>query len=238
MRHLLCTLLVACIYLSVSAQDILYKTDNSKIECKVVEIRPNSIKYSLTGGGEPLIEVDKSELLLVEYGNGDYEVFVKKEPAPQANPIKPPPYQSPVNPQLNLKRNIISFGFLDVLLWRIQMTYEHISRDGKVGYKVPISLGLFQDEPSFFTGFDLNLYPDGQRRVSYFLGPKIRGGYIHDEIFRRQTFFALFLNNGVVMSNGKSVTISVSVALGAAHSITDDYTIPMATMAFQLGFRL
>jgi hypothetical protein len=60
----------------VSAQDVLYKTDNSKQEVKVSEVNETTIKYKLYNNLDgPFYVINKNDVAMVVYQNGQHEVF-------------------------------------------------------------------------------------------------------------------------------------------------------------------
>jgi hypothetical protein len=76
-------LLVSVIFCAnlVLAQDQLFKTDNTKLLVKIIEIRPESIKYkqfdNLNG---PSYVLSKNEVSLIIYENGNHEVIISNVP--------------------------------------------------------------------------------------------------------------------------------------------------------------
>ena len=61
---------------NLSSQDQLFKKDNTKLEVKILEINPTEIKYKLFNYEDgPIITVLKSEVALIIYKNGMYEVI-------------------------------------------------------------------------------------------------------------------------------------------------------------------
>lgn len=59
-----------------SAQDQLFKRDNSKTEVKVLEVTPGEVKYKLFSYQDgPTITVMKSEVALIIYQDGRHETF-------------------------------------------------------------------------------------------------------------------------------------------------------------------
>lgn len=80
MRIYLVKLLVFTFFVSICnqtfAQDVLYKTDNTKVEAKIIEITPTTIKYNLFNYQEgPLITIDKKDVALIVFQNGTHEVI-------------------------------------------------------------------------------------------------------------------------------------------------------------------
>jgi hypothetical protein len=58
------------------SQDILVKRDSSKIEAKVLEIRPNEIKYKYFNYQDgPVLVIDRNEIAYIIYPNGQSERF-------------------------------------------------------------------------------------------------------------------------------------------------------------------
>lgn len=227
MRLCLCLFLVLVHYLSASSQDIIYKKDKTKIDCKVIEVGALVITYSLTGGGEPFLVLSKNEILVLQYANGEHEIFTARS------------YQRESKPdELEIVYNTLSFNLLDILFLRMQVSHEHINKEGNVGFRVPLTIGLYEDEFTYFSGFDLNFYPYGQDKVSYFLGPKFRIGHVNDYIFSSQDFVAIMFNNGFRVTITPSFIFSAYISLGAVHSYNYDNTIPMASLSLLLGFKV
>jgi hypothetical protein len=65
----------------VNAQDVLFKTDNTRMEVKVCEITETSIKYKLYNNPDgPYYIINKKDAAMVIYQNGTHEVFkISKE---------------------------------------------------------------------------------------------------------------------------------------------------------------
>ncbi len=60
----------------VFGQDILVKKDSSKIEAKLLEIRPTEIKYKYFNYQEgPTLIINKNEVAYIVYANGQTEIF-------------------------------------------------------------------------------------------------------------------------------------------------------------------
>jgi len=83
MRFILSTFLLLAISLGAAAQDIIYTKDGKKEEVKVLEIRPNEIRYKKTSNPDgPDYVVLKSDVLLITYENGTHESFASHTPPP------------------------------------------------------------------------------------------------------------------------------------------------------------
>src|ERR1700741_2511105 len=82
MRYILLLICWLCCT-GLSAQDQIFKKDNTKIEAKILEISQNDVKYKLFSHQDgPTIIVNKNDIALIIYQNGVHEVFNAK-PEPQ-----------------------------------------------------------------------------------------------------------------------------------------------------------
>lgn len=121
MKYLL--ILFACISFSAFSQDVILKKDGSKIEAKVLEITPTSIKYrSWNQQDGPLRSIEIKDVKEVIYNDGTWESFenkeVKEEPkeeeAPKTDTHRP---RTPPHPKLNTEGDPITKNgfFLEAL---------------------------------------------------------------------------------------------------------------------------
>ena len=70
----------------LNAQDIIYKTDGSEIQSKVIEISEDLIKYKkISNLDGPLYSIAKNEVFMIVYENGEREVFKSKVENHEAN---------------------------------------------------------------------------------------------------------------------------------------------------------
>lgn len=80
MHRLLVILVFLLSLLNIKAQDQLFKTDNSKLLVKVLEVGTETIKYkdfsNLTG---PIYTILKKDVVLIIFENGTHELIQKKE---------------------------------------------------------------------------------------------------------------------------------------------------------------
>jgi len=74
-KHLVILTLLG-LALTTKAQDQLFKKDNSKLLVKITEVSPDEIKYKLFNNlNGPIYVVNKSEVSLLIYENGQHEVI-------------------------------------------------------------------------------------------------------------------------------------------------------------------
>ena len=74
MRKLI--ILLSFVSLNVSAQDVIVKKDGSTILSKVLEVNKGDIRYKKHSNQKgPTYTLDKSEILSINYENGDKDTF-------------------------------------------------------------------------------------------------------------------------------------------------------------------
>lgn len=83
-------LLVAAFFgaLGASAQDLIVKTDSTRIEARVLEIAPESIRYKRFSNPEgPTYVLPTLEVCYIRYANGEMEFYTRPDAAP--TPVRP-----------------------------------------------------------------------------------------------------------------------------------------------------
>jgi hypothetical protein len=136
------------------AQDILYKKDNTKIEAKILEITPTTIKYNLFNYQEgPLITIDKKEVAMIIYQNGTREIIKSDEPINNGNVII---YREENKNNLKIKdslrvaewneitqrNNIVSLNILSLFDSNFSVDYTREIKKANMQIYVPISVGF------------------------------------------------------------------------------------------------
>lgn len=131
MKKLLTLLLFVCTAAIAGAQDKIFMTSGKIIECKVVEVGTEEIKYKISPEADAaLFAVKKIDVLKIEFANGTVETF--------ADELEDPDLYA------NNNKNAWKFNFLSPLYGNTQFGYEHsfkpgFSLDGTFGI---IGLGL------------------------------------------------------------------------------------------------
>lgn len=222
---ILCFILIS--FVSIS-QDIVYKKDGTKIECKVTEIHSEYISYTTEKeGNTKVFTLQKSDILMVGYQNGSYEVFSLKENTDRL-----------FNSKTDFKQNVLSFHFMDILYNDFTISYERIKKDGMLGISVPLGIGFNHSEEGYgdyanviYSGIGLNFYPVGQGVFSFFFGPNLKIGkaqtyeynFTEDMLILDQNFLItkLHISPGVVYNPVESFSISAVGSVGIKYYNTD-----------------
>lgn len=94
-------LLVAALFgvLSAAAQDLIVKTDATKIEARVIEITPDEVRYKRFSNPDgPTYVLPVSHIHYIQYANGEKEYYTKTVPATPLTPATPVTPASPATP--------------------------------------------------------------------------------------------------------------------------------------------
>ncbi|MEZ5195476.1 MAG: hypothetical protein R2764_03485 [Bacteroidales bacterium] len=168
LRNILFLLAFTSLFFDVQAQDTIVFKSGERTLGIVKEISDLEILYKdFNFPDGPDYKVRKSSLSRVALKNGQVKQFSKEKPLT-------------VYP-----RNIIAYHIFDMVYPEFTISYEHILNSGKLGLKVPFSLGYNYSDGNngprnynsiWYTGVGLNVYLMGQRMASYFIGPEIHVG--------------------------------------------------------------
>ena len=83
MKRLLIVLVTLCSVVSAFAQDLITKKDGTDIKAKITEVNTDNVKYKRSDNlNGPTYTINKSEILMIIYGNGMREIFNTEEEAP------------------------------------------------------------------------------------------------------------------------------------------------------------
>lgn len=174
----------------VSAQDVLYKTDNTKQEVKVTEISSTIIKYkafdNLNG---PVYTLSKTEIALIVYQNGLFEAF-QKEPVNAVDPIVSKKLKR--FSQVTENKNVVFLNTIEFLNSGVGVSYLHEFGDGKFDVHVPLATsfgspgmdnaltsfgglgGCKINKTNYDIGLGLYFNTSGKRSITHFIGPLVR----------------------------------------------------------------
>ena len=81
-RTILLLFAALCGVLTAAAQDLIVKTDATKIEAKVIEITPDAVRYKRFSNPDgPTYVLPVAEIHYIQYANGEKEYYTKSIPA-------------------------------------------------------------------------------------------------------------------------------------------------------------
>ena len=222
-------------FFSFSQDEIILNT-GEKIKVVVTEVDKKQVKYKKHSNPEgPVFVVNKRDVSKIVYKNGEEDVF------------------SGGGSLYNFKQNIFAYNIFDVVYNQFAFSYEHISKNGKMSFLIPLSIGYsdrygpkeFQDYG--FTGFGINLFPTGQHRVTYYLGPELQIGIGEDYVYADDPYYGydnynktsrfvygrFIINNGLVYSPVVNFRLNASFGLGIRYyDLPDSYDSGLQSTAY------
>ena len=243
-----------------SAQDIIYKTDGSKEEAKITLVGDREIQYKKFSNIDgPVYSLSKSEILMITYENGEYEMYSNQNNTAKSNKQEL---------SENYKQNLLGYHLFDVIYGDFTFSYERILASGNVSIKVPIGFGYaYNSDYSnngnewvknlIYTGIGVNFYPTGQGKWRYFLGPNMRigygkqsywtdmydeyGNYISNEELSEGIYTKFYVDNGVMFTPIKNFSISTIVGVGIRYFPEADHynnaVMPTGNFSININYR-
>lgn len=236
--------LLAFLVPSVFSQDTIYLTNKEKIISLVTEISDTEIRFKeFTNPNGPDFIVKKTAIDHIAYKNGEQINFIKEKRI------------------ILYGRNIFSYHLFDIVYQDFAISYEHILKNGMVGFKVPLSVGFNNNEGSngpfqyknlVYTGLGVNVYVIGQRMASYFMGPELLFGigeeedYHYDGYYQEysesQFFYGkLLINNGLSFSPIPNMRLTTVLGIGVRYYDSSDSeesgVKSSAYFTFTMGYR-
>lgn len=219
------------------SQDEILLNSGETVKAIVTEVSDKEVKYKKYSNPEgPLFVIKKRDINKVIYKNGEEDDI-------QNNPSG-----------YTFQRNIFAYNIFDVVYNQFAFTYEHISKNGKMSFFIPVSIGYSDNEGAKdfndlgFTGFGINLFPTGQHRVTYYLGPVLQLGvgkeddyYEYDPYHGYESYYEskkfvygrLMINNGITYAPVPSFKLNASFGLGIRYyDLDDSYNSGVASTAY------
>ncbi len=204
----------------VSAQDLLYKTDNTKQEVKVTEINGTSVKYKeFSNPNGPLYVISKSDVALIVYQNGKHETFNKAEVFPAYSDLSAKKLKR--FEKVTENKNVIFLNTIEFLNSGIGVSYLHEFGEGKFDLHIPFATsfgmpgmdnalsafgglgGLKINKTNYDIGLGLYYNTSGKRSVTHFIGPLIRNAQYSGSYY-------FYDNNYVYSSSPTQKTFSMN----------------------------
>jgi hypothetical protein len=256
-------LLFGFLFLSFNdfSQDIIFRTDGTKEEVKVTLVGDREIQYKKYNNPDgPLYSVNKNEIVLITYENGDFDLIT----APKNEKV-----QAKIELTQNFTKNILNYHAMDVFYGDITLSYERIIGSGIVGIQVPVGFGWAysfdyynaNDEwvkNLFYSGVGVNFYPGGQGKWRYFVGPKVLVGYgkqsywdyvydengnwLYDEEMETEGIYMKYtVDNGIRFTPVKNFSVAAVVSFGLRYfpeaSYYNNTVMPTGHFGFNVSYR-
>jgi hypothetical protein len=221
-------LLLCCLLLAVSSlwgQDLITRTDGVVIQARVLEIKPDQITFRLFQQTDTLVyQISPQDVQAIRMADGSTPFAAVAAGKPAA----------PFNFETQSGRNILWYHPFDLIYSNISLAYERIGASGRLGFKIPLVIGLtdpdatphsysFRENNRWGTGLELNVYPFGQGRLQYYVGPAFqyrsyRAYYYDGSRPEPQSseagMFTVALKNGVYYQFTRFLIVSADAGIG------------------------
>jgi hypothetical protein len=268
-KQLICVLIIS-MFLSYSyAQDVIVRKNGTTVEGRVTEVGIDKITYKLgkDANGANFV-IRKNEVKQIEFENGE---------TVSMNPNQSRIKETSTNMDEAFGRNMINFSPFKVLDSGpgIGVNYERIVGTKRLfGITLPLSV-TFPDNyifssssgspnrSMFYFSPGLKIYPFGQRKVTYAVGPNlftsfgkvrnyvstydpVRNTYVGEETTRNNFRFGVLVNNYVNFQITPQFQIGLHAGLGSRYIDREtvnvvDYHFNRVQVTgefnFNLGFR-
>jgi hypothetical protein len=263
-KAIVLVVIISGLFKIAKGQDQLFKTDNTKLLVKIIEIGPEEIKYKLfSNPNGPQYSESTNDFVLVIFENGKHEtinpsgtktLYVKSTPSlyTEAQLAKKD------SSAFYKYSNNISINFFNFFNNEIGLMYQREFFKNNFNIIIPISFGV--EKPSitqntyfgttnsnsygshyalnrklFDVGFGINYYPSLGSHVNYFIGPVFR--YMQYEGVQSYYYRDPNSNNynNLKITNNSTLTrYSVSITNGFVFRTKSRLT---ATIFGSLGFK-
>ena len=81
-------LLTMCVVFNLSAQDIIVKRNGDELQCRILEVSKNEVKYKRwTNQDGPAFSEKKSDIFMIKYENGEKDVIAHSSPISEPSAI-------------------------------------------------------------------------------------------------------------------------------------------------------
>ena len=232
------------------AQDLIVRTDSTRITARVLAVNAAAISYqNWDDATAPITRLSTDYVRYIRYQSGAKLNFATV--APQL------PVASVPQKRVNLGRSVVSLRPADLLYANATLSYELlVGAKGRIGVKVPLTMklgakqtathdtwGYYQSNKIFGTGLELNFYSGPPARFRYFFGPAFQYGRFRyrsgEEYLGNLDFFgidlgpvytykegvgehfAVLLNNGIWYQVGKRFVFSADAGVGWQIKVLD-----------------
>ena len=141
----------------LTAQDQLYKTDNTKVLAKILEVGPTEIKYKMYSNlnGPTYVEL-REHVILIIYENGQHEAISQTTPAqsptnfptrpekeqPRAEPVRSTGYLKGDSALYYSHTNSIHINFLNFMNNEVGLIYMKDVFKNHMNVMIPVAFGV------------------------------------------------------------------------------------------------
>ena len=216
-----------CLVLAIApayGQDLITRSDGVVIKARVLEMKPGLIRFKLFQQPDTgLYQISTRDVPSVRLADGSTKSFA------------PLPSAAPFNYYTDSGRNILWFYPLDLFSSNFTLAYERVLASGKAGIKIPLSIGFsggaspnnyynsFRENSLFGTGLEVNIYPFGQGRLQYYIGPAFAFRSYRTYYYtvtqppprrRNGEMYAIALKTGIYYQFTSRIIVSGDVGLG------------------------
>lgn len=225
-------------------QDIITRSDGVKLQASILDMKPGLIRFKLFGQPDTAVyQISTQDVETVHMADGTTRNFTP--PADAGKKARPFNYYT------HTSRSILWYYPLDLIYTNFTLAYEWILPSGKMGFKVPLLIGLspgnsqdnyytsFRRNTRFGAGLELNFYPYGQGRLQYYFGPAFHvrtyniyyttASQPYEQTYQA-TMGAVAMKNGLYFHASRSFILSLDVGLGVRilqqPKSYDDYNFP------------
>lgn len=81
-------LLTMCVVFNMSAQDIIVKRNGDELQCKILEVSKNEVKYKRwTNQDGPTFSEKKSNIFMIKYENGEKDMIAHSSPVSESSAV-------------------------------------------------------------------------------------------------------------------------------------------------------
>jgi hypothetical protein len=187
-RILTLTFLLTVFFAAAHAQDVLVRKNGSTIEGKVVEVGVDKVLYKVSKEADAAnFVVRKNELLRIEFGNGQTIWFDKRR---ERSSERSSERNAPIIQNEEFGKNKIDVSPFKALDSGpgFGISYERIlDKRGYFGLLLPFTVTIPDsyyiptisdnaDDQMYYFSPSLKVYPFGQKRVTYAVGPTLFAG--------------------------------------------------------------
>lgn len=81
-------LLTMCVVFNLSAQDIIVKRNGDELQCRILEVSKNEVKYKRwTNQDGPAFSEKKSNIFMIKYENGEKDMIAHSSPVSESSAV-------------------------------------------------------------------------------------------------------------------------------------------------------